>query len=626
MKKALLLSLVLVFGMTAFAQVKQAPIPKALENKVVATPAPLVDFYGPLQYGNSVTAPKASPLATTIGGTRYDAQTNGTMHKRIVATYDNVSAKYHISGIWTKGQADPNYADRGTGYNYFGGDSWGTAPTARIETVRTGWPSHDLLGSGEVVIAHQSGTLGLIMSKRAVRGTGAWTQTTIAPPSGATGLLWPSLITSGPTNNYIHMLALTSPTGNSGTVYQGLDGALLYFRSSDGGATWDKPGVIIDPLNSSNYFGFGADSYAWGSPHGDTIYFVVGDNWTDTFLMVSTDNGETWTRTEILSNAHKMDNSTTACDPFYCCDGSLSVELDYSGVFHVAFGRMCALNDGTGRFYRPYTDGLVYWNSTMPQLQDSLYLDTLYAHGQLLGYVYPDAAGDSIVGIPYYGEGMTSYPQISIDDCMGGGNICVIYSAITVGNPYNGLNYRHIWERHSTDGGVTWSDSNDLNHGLAYIYKEFVYPSMSKFLENSGTSAKYRFIYQSADVPGSAIKDATNVTVHDNTIEEREGTFTTPVCAEGVNEHPASKVNEVYQNVPNPFNGITTVDVQVAKAGSLSLDVYNLMGQKMMNMNKGQVSPGVYQFAIDGSRLSPGIYFYTVNVGNESFTNKMVVK
>ncbi len=618
MKRILLLTLVMFFGVTVFAQLNRAYVSKSLENKTVPAPYQIDNFYGPLQYGNPMTTAKASPSATTIGGTRYDAQTNGTMHKRLVAVYDEAAGKFKNSAVWTRAITDPGYADRGTGYNYYDGNAWGPAPTTRIETLRTGWPSQDILGDGEVVVAHQSGTTPLIMNKRAVRGTGAWTQTTITPPSGAAGLLWPSLITSGPNNNYIHMLALTSPTGNSGTVYQGLDGALLYYRSLDGGVTWDKPGVIIDPLTSSNYFGFGADAYAWGVPDGDTIYFAVGDNWTDTFIMKSYDNGETWTKVDVLTNAHKADNTTTFADPFYCCDGSLSVQKDPFGIYHLAFGRMAALNDGTGRFYRPYTDGLIYWNSTMPMLRDSLNLDTLYNNGQLLGYVYANAAGDSILAIPYYGEGMTSYPQLSIDEC---GYIYAIWSAITVGNPYNGLNYRHIWEKHSSDHGVTWSDSNDFNKGLAYIYKEYVYPSQAKLKIDN----KIRFMYQSGDVPGSSIKDATNVAVHDCTIEEREEVIALD-CNIGIDDKSKAKVNEVYQNVPNPFNGKTKIDFRVVKTGPASLEVYNLMGQQIQNINKGIVGAGVYQFVVDGSQFPSGVYYYTVRIGNESFTNKMIVE
>ena len=50
-----------------------------------------------------------------------------------------------IGAAWIRGYdgADP-WADRGTGYNYFDGTSWGELPSARIEDVKTGWPSMHL--------------------------------------------------------------------------------------------------------------------------------------------------------------------------------------------------------------------------------------------------------------------------------------------------------------------------------------------------------------------------------------------------------------------------------------------------------------------------------------------------
>jgi len=492
MKRVLLFALVVAFGMSLYAQPHRAFIPKSLQNLALPAPVKIAENYIPLSYGNEVTSPKAYPEAgTVIGGTRYDMQTNGSPRMQM-HFWDQTS---NISVSWTKGQADPSYADRGTAVNYFG-TSWGAAPTARIETVRTGWGNiQPWNGTGEIVVSHQ-GTGGLIMCTRPTKGTGSWTQSIIPAPTGAYGVLWPRLMTNGTNNNTIHIIALTTPTANSGTVYQGLDGALVYYRSQDGGATWDKSAVIIDPMTSANYFGFGGDDYAWGSPHGDTIVFIVGGNWTDCFIMKSYDNGNTWTKVQILSNAHMADNTTVVADPFYASDGSNCVEMDNDGIFHVAFGRMRASNDGSGRVYYPYTDGLVYWNTAMPPLKDSLNLDTLYNNGQLLGYVYSNAAGDSIVGIPYYGVGMTSFPQLTVDK----NNSCHVYaiwSGVTVGNPYNGLNYRHIWERHSSTAGMNFSDSNDFNRGLAYIYKEFAFPCMAK----QKPDGKIRFVYQSADYP-----------------------------------------------------------------------------------------------------------------------------
>jgi hypothetical protein len=619
MKKVLLVSLLLVFGMSTFAQSYKSMIPKALQNKALVKPIPSGIMAEPLSAGSFVNVQRsASASATVIGGTKYDAQTNSSMHERIY--FDPATGK--IGGVWTRAMSDPGYADRGTGYNYYDGSAWGPSPSARIEVIKTGWPCYQQWnGGGEIAIAHNfAGASGLVMNTRPVAGTGAWTASTIPPPAPGGWIVWPSMITSGANHNTIHVLALTTPVASGGAVYQGLDGAVVYYRSQDGGATWDKAGIILDQMTSSDYLGFSADEYVWGAPHGDTIYFVVGGNWLDTFLMTSYDNGENWTKTETLSNSHKSEATTVPADPFFCSDGSHAVEMDQEGVFHVVFGRMRASSDGSTRVYYPYTDGLIYWNSTMPQLQDSLYLDTLYNHGQLLGYVYNDLAGDPLVRIPYYGVSMTSFPQITVDAC---DQINVIWSGVTVGNPYVGndsLNYRHIWERHSLNHGVTWSDSNDLNHGLAYIYKEYVFPSMAKNKQDN----YMRFMYQSADVPGSAIRDATNVSVHDNTLEERNEL--TVSCNVGINDDTKPKGDAVSTNMPNPFRGQTTVEVTLVNTASVSMEVYNPLGMKVMSINKGIMNKGVHGITIDGSRLSPGIYFYTVKINNESYTHKMIIE
>jgi hypothetical protein len=618
MKKILFSIMALSLMSSAFAQSYRSIIPKHLQN--IKLPAQLnianenVPIKNPVIPSKSPAAPSAG--AVVVGNTRYDLQTNASSENRL---YFNPN-DFTVAATWTRGTTESSFPERGTGYNYYSGASWGPSPTSRIESIRTGWPSYQPWnGGGEIIVAHQ-GTGGLVMNTRAVKGTGSWTQSIIPLPSGVTAMAWPRIITNGANHNTIHIFALTLPVANGGTVYNGLDGALLYYRSTNGGTTWDKNAVQIDPMTSANYSGFSGDDYAWGTPHGDTIYIQIGGNWVDTFILESIDNGETWSKIDILSNGHKADAATTPADPFYTNDGSNAVEMDKNGVFHSVFGRMRASDDGTQRLYYPYTDGVVYWNSTMPQLPDSslVNLDSLDAHGQLLGYVYANANNDPLVRIPAYGVSMTSFPQITVDN---NNHLFVMWSGVTVGNPYVGsdsLNYRHLWERHSVDHGVTWSDPNDFNQGLAYIYKEFVYPSLDK----NKIDTTLRFLYQSADVPGSALKDATNVAYHDNTIEYRESfvTFT------GVDYQRDQTLDMVTQNMPNPFHMSTTVGVKLLKTGALSLSVYNLMGQRILTYNKGVVNAGTYQFVIDGSQLTKGIYFYTVKINNQTSTHKMIVE
>ncbi len=614
MKRVFPIVVVMLVSIMAVAQNKPTQFAKELQNLAVLKQPAAENPVLPLKpYVKSVSS--TTLFEDVIGGTRYDLQTNSACQNRFYLYPDG-----SMGGVWTRGMDEgTGYNDRGTGYNYYDGSTWGMLPLMRIESLRTGWPSYCPLGAaGEMVISHHFATFPALLLTRTQKGTGAWSEVEIAPPAGALGIDWPSVMTSGPDNQYIHMIVMTTPEASQGAIYQGLDGAIVYYRSLDGGATWDIAGEILPQMTSLDYLGFSADDYAWASPKGDTIAFILGGHWTDTFIMVSYDNGTNWEKIPILNNGNKMVPSGDETDIFACSDGSVCAEMDKNGVFHVVFGRMHAKGDLDGRKYYPWTDGLIYWNSTMEMLNDSLNPDTLEAHGQLLGYVLEGTGADTIVGFPYYQVSMSSFPQISIDD---DDNIFVIWSGLTVGNlSPDGYNYRHIWSRASLDLGQTWGEMIDLNGSILYIDREFVFPSMAK----NTTTNDIHFIYQSADIPGSAIKATTiPVPVHDNTIEYRKEPKATII---GIDMQPAIRQSVVSQNYPNPFHISTTVDVTLTQEASLLLYVTDLIGHQVFKQDRGQVHSGVHTFNLDGSMLRPGIYFYTVMVNGERFTKKMIVE
>ena len=613
MKKCLLFVFLLVLGTAVMAQSHKINTKYSKGN---AVPAVVLDNpISPVQLSNTAPLSK-SALEETLGETRYDLQSNAGTQNRLVYWPDGT-----ISATWIKGQVETSYADRGTAYNYYDGSAWGPQPTGRIESVRTGWPSIDKWnGNGEIIISHQSGTTPLVMNTRPVKGTGAWTQTLISAPAGAAGLLWPRAITSGPTNNYIHMVVLTSPTANGGTVYEGLDGALLYYRSLDGGATWDKNGIILPGLESANYDGFSADVYSWGSPQGDVIYFAVAGDWSDTFIMKSTDNGETWTKIPVLTNANKkLPTGTTYVPPFYSSDGAVAVEMDHNGIIHMAHGIGGGhMTDGTKYIYIN-RNGLVYWNTTMPMLPDSLDLDTLYAHGNLIGYYFDGPnPEDTLLTVPTYRMGLSSFPQLSIDAA---NNIYCLYICPTYANPSaDDMNYRNIWGVAKFHDKAEWTDMINLNEGILYWFYEFVYVTMAKSIPDDNL----RIIYQTSETPGSSSVSGSTIAVHNNNFDFRivpGSTFWPP----GV-EQKTTQNTQVGQNYPNPVTGLTSFNAYLDRSSNVVIEVSNVMGQKIMTLDKGMINSGNHKFTIDCNRLTSGIYFYTVKINGESYTRKMIIE
>ena len=81
----------------------------------------------------------------------------------------------------------------------------------------------------------------------------------------------------------------------------------------------------------------------------------------------------------------------------------------------------------------------------------------------------------------------------------------------------------------------------------------------------------------------------------------------------------------VAQNTPNPFNPSTTITFTLAKAGKVTVDVYNIAGQKVDTLVNGSMSAGSHSVTWSASKLSAGLYFYTVKSGEFSKTMKMTL-
>ncbi len=81
----------------------------------------------------------------------------------------------------------------------------------------------------------------------------------------------------------------------------------------------------------------------------------------------------------------------------------------------------------------------------------------------------------------------------------------------------------------------------------------------------------------------------------------------------------------VDQNSPNPFNPTTTISFTNVEASNVSIDVYNVAGQKVDTIANEFLSTGSHSVTWDASGFSAGVYFYTVNSGEFSRTMKMTL-
>jgi hypothetical protein len=461
---------------------------------------------------------KSTITEEVIGTTTYDLQTNAAVQNRILVHDDGT-----ISAVWTMSQEYNNsWSDRGTGYNYFDGTSWGAQPTDRLETSRGGWPSIIALGNGtEASITHNTQNSYINNAYRPTVGTGSWFNS----PVTSNYLIWNRSASGGLDGNTIHMVGLTEPAGGTwtGTLFNGLSGALLYYRSQDAGDSWDIIDMQLPGMDTSMTMGMNGDVYSIAA-QGETVVVAYFDDWGDSYIVKSTDNGDTWTKTTfldfpvdkyVMDDGLDLDNDDTL-DFVYSTDNNGALILDANGDAHVFYGIMMYVDndlaDASFSYY-PTTNGIAYWNesfgedttpATMHAGDTSLwYSDMMNDHWVIQA---PDLNGDgqvagidSVGGYANYANGRASMSSAGLDAA---GNIWLSFSGYTETADNGAQVFRHIYITKSEDGGATWKTPVDVTpHDMWNGMQESVFGSMSPVVDD-----KLRIIYQLDFEPGLAVR------------------------------------------------------------------------------------------------------------------------
>ncbi|HEX5000859.1 MAG TPA: T9SS type A sorting domain-containing protein [Bacteroidia bacterium] len=630
MKKLLLTGMVTGLCFGAFAQNSPSPV-SAVHDRFVAqphqiarpVPASVSGDELPLRavnpsVANVPTAPqhRSSMVQTIIGTTTYDLQTNGSVENRLV----NVGG--HLSATWTysaDATTTPTYPDRGTGYNYYNGSSWGPTPTSRIETDRRGWPAIAVLSNGgERVVSHASVTTPTAIVDRAAAGTGTWNQTPIpAIPGTGENTLWARTASGGPDGNTLHMIDITYPTANQGVVVNGLDGFLNYSRSLDGGANWDIVRVAPPGIDDTEYNGFRADAYAIDCKD-NIVAFVSGGLSDDWALWKSTDNGANWTRTVImdfpftkydaLNSISDVDGDGIA-DTVFTTDGAYEVLIDHNGMVHAWAGSMFMIDPtiADNIFFFPGTEGLLYWNESMG------------SNPPVVIAQCPDRDGDGMLsfadslGGRYGVDGICSMPSAGIDPA---GNIYVSYSPL-MENTDTGLpasfSYRNVFIKSTSDGGNTWSDGYNVSNS---DFDEAVFASMAKDADPTCV----HIIWQQDGSPGYAVPPNGEHPVGNNDIIYD---CVDPNLVLGINS--ISLTQGLEMNIyPNPASSHITLTYKTEQPAKVQIEIRNVMGQVVRTLTENVIRTGTNEFNIQIADLANGIYSVNTIIGEKVYAAKFV--
>lgn len=79
------------------------------------------------------------------------------------------------------------------------------------------------------------------------------------------------------------------------------------------------------------------------------------------------------------------------------------------------------------------------------------------------------------------------------------------------------------------------------------------------------------------------------------------------------------------QNYPNPFNPNTKISFGLPKENKVTLTVYNILGEKVIELLDATIGPGYYNIDFYGSNYSSGTYFYSIQTKTFTETKKMLL-
>ncbi len=88
--------------------------------------------------------------------------------------------------------------------------------------------------------------------------------------------------------------------------------------------------------------------------------------------------------------------------------------------------------------------------------------------------------------------------------------------------------------------------------------------------------------------------------------------------------------NKLYQNSPNPFNPSTTIRFELKEPGKVKLDIYNIKGQLVKNLQNEVKGRGLHSVVWNGKdskgrNVSSGLYFYRIQAKGFSKINKCLL-
>ena len=289
----------------------------------------------------------------------------------------------------------------------------------------------------------------------------------------------------------------------------------------------------------------------------------------------------------ITTGTHSYNTQKTVTLP----DQAGNFNIFFAVTYDIGGATTASLTNYTG--YSVWNDGVdvADWNKKQANLaRDSGYTYTLYSSG---GKYYSISCAAASFGINTTKEVPVPVELVSFSGLVNNGILNLKWQTATEKNNRGFEIQRKI--------GTNWESIGFVNgNGTSTETNKY---SFSDNLSNLTMAGSVFYRLRQVDYDGTATLS-----------KEIEVSF---------NSIPTSF--ELSQNFPNPFNPSTAITYALPFESNVKLTVYNTLGQVVKELVNEVKGTGIHKIDFDGSTLSSGVYFYSINAqsldGKKNFSS-----
>ncbi len=217
------------------------------------------------------------------------------------------------------------------------------------------------------------------------------------------------------------------------------------------------------------------------------------------------------------------------------------------------------------------------------------------------------------------------------------------YTAVYRGKPSNSGEYLQVTSSVGEPITITWTDNPNTNVTLYKIYRKVkhngvVGPEVLLTTVNRGvqtyTDYEYTKTQGYVDLIWYDVRGYYNST-DPYVIGDYQDPYYIAVYGQmmaKLNQDPlvqeiADELPTEYSisNYPNPFNPTTTIKYQLPEAGTVTIKVYDILGKEVAELVNETKAAGYYEVNFDASKLTSGVYIYTIRANKYFESKKMVL-